>query len=735
MNYKNIIPAFALSSLLLASCDDQIMDWGKDPDHGEVTVAELPLELAEKISRYDVLKNYTDFKLGVGIGRDLYMDDDTYRGIANANFDEVTVGYAMKHGAMVESNGSLDFTAVDEFIAKTKEAGLSVFGHTLVWHSNQNASYLNGLIAPTVIPAPAGSNSLDISGLQDGSFTGWTKANPGAGISVVDGAGLSSSAKALKLVSSSSSANAWSLQLQTPNITIVSGHNYQVSFYIKSEQAGKGRLSFSGLTNNYPWKDWYATGGSWTEAFTTTSQWQQVKITFAPADFSGTSFKIAFDLGYLPDVTYYIDVDNIMVIDLDAEPTVTNMITNGDFEGGTLTGWSGWGNSSTRAVSAAGDGYGGTGYAMVLTNPTAANNYSAQQVYTFSAALEQGVDYTCTFMVKASTNANLQVEVQSANYSANYYGGIAVGTSWMQVQKTITPTTADRTKFIFDFGETACTYYIDDIVFAKAEGGSTASGPTIIDKTDAEKAEIIGDAMESWISAMVGHYKTDVHAWDVVNEPMLESGEVRDGTSDYTAGDEPDDYFSWPLYLGKDYAVTAFDLARQYGNSDDKLFINDYNLESNLTKCDGLISYVQYIESKGATVDGIGTQMHISISTDTVKVKQMFEKLAVTGKLIKISELDVRLGTASPTLEQLAAQAEMYRFVINAYASIIPTAQQYGVTIWGISDNEQEHEYWLPDESPNLWDANYARKHAYKGAADGLAGRDVSADFSGELQY
>jgi len=68
---------------------------------------------------------------------------------------------------MVNSNGELNFTKVDAFIAATKEAGLKVFGHTLNWHQNQNASYLNGLIAPTVIPGASGSSSLDLSGLKD----------------------------------------------------------------------------------------------------------------------------------------------------------------------------------------------------------------------------------------------------------------------------------------------------------------------------------------------------------------------------------------------------------------------------------------------------------------------------------------------------------------------------------------------------------------------------------------
>nr|WP_321411991.1 endo-1,4-beta-xylanase [uncultured Carboxylicivirga sp.] len=727
MNYKKILSIFALSSLLFSSCDDQKMEWYDDPTHGDVTIDELPLKLAEKISRYDALKTYTDITLGVGVGMELYMTDDTYRTLAEENFDELTVGYAMKHGPMVNSKGEVEFEAADAFMAKTQEAGLSVFGHTLVWHSNQNASYLNGLIAPTVIPGSGGSNSLNISGLQDGTFSGWNLANVGDGITVVEGAGLSSEAKAVQLIASATAANPWNLQLITPDIPVVSGHNYEISFFIKSDQAGKGRLSFSGLVNNYPWKDWYATGGSWTEAFETSTQWQQVKITVN--DFNDVSFKIAFDLGYLPGVTYYIDVDNVKVTDLDAPVEEVNFISNGDFESATLDPWGGWGNSSTREVSAEGEGFGGTGYCMVLTNPSAANLWSAQQVYWFDSALEQDKEYTCTFMIKASTTAAIQLQLQSDDYSANYFGGISVGAAWSQVSLKMTPTTADRTKFVIDFGETAATYYIDDIVLT--DGSTGASGPTIIEKTDEEKAQIIEDSMTSWISQMVGHYKDGIFAWDVVNEPMRESGEVRDGNVSDPATDE----FYWQKYMGKDYAVKAFNLARQYGNATDVLFINDYNLETNHTKLDGLISYVQYIEQQGAQVDGIGTQMHISADTDKDMIAGMFEKLAASGKLIKVSELDVRLGTKNPTAAQLAAQSEMYQYVIDMFMQYIPEAQRYGITIWGISDSEQEHEYWLPEESPNLWDASYNRKHAYKGAADGLAGKDVSEDFSGALDY
>ena len=730
MKYKYILPVIASSLLILGSCDDNKMDWEKDPTHGAVTGAELPLELIEKISRYQPLKTYTDFVLGNGIGTDLYMSDDAYRKIVNENFDEVTPGYAMKHGAMVNSKGEINFAPVDAFIAKAKEGGLKIFGHTLVWHSNQNASYLNGLIAPTVIPGSSGTNTLDVAGLKNGSFTNWSRNNPGKGITVIDNAGLTDSSKAIQLASSATSAQPYSLQLTSPNIPIVTGHNYEISFYIKSDVAGKGRLSFNGsLANSYPYMDWYNTGGSWVEAFATTSAWQQVKIKLAPADFKAgsTNFQFNLDLGYLQNVTYLIDVDNFAVVDLDAAPTVVNLVSNGKFDTN-ITGWAKY-NGADNALSLAGasDAYEGNG-AMKVVNATsdASNQWKTQIHADFTSTLVSGKEYTISYMIRSEATGS--VRCSTSGTTAHYQGDGPTSTTWKLVEWKFTGN-GTETGLNFDLGGAAGTYYIDNVMVSTGAASAGGSAPVVIEKTDAEKTKLVGDAMKDWISKMMTHYKTSVFSWDVVNEPMKEDGTLRTGNE----GDTATDYFSWAKYLGKDFAVTAFKLARQYGNTTDKLFINDFNLESRLDKCDGIIEYVKYIESQGATVDGIGTQMHISLTTDKDKIVQMFQKLAASGKLIKISELDIRLGTNAPTVAQQASQAEMYQFVVDMYKKHIPVAQQYGITIWGVSDSVKEHEFWLPDESPNLWDANYVRKHAYKGTADGLAGKDVSKDFSGEL--
>ena len=50
-----------------------------------------------------------------------------------------------------------------------------------------------------------------------------------------------------------------------------------------------------------------------------------------------------------------------------------------------------------------------------------------------------------------------------------------------------------------------------------------------------------------------------------------------------------------------------------------------------------------------------------------------------------------------------------------------------------MTDNKREHEYWLSEDTTNLFDSSYGRKHAYKGVCDGIAGYDVSIDFDGSL--
>ncbi|MDF2191618.1 endo-1,4-beta-xylanase [Paraflavitalea sp. CAU 1676] len=673
----------------------------------------------EDLDTYEALKSFINrgahpnFKWGVALGLQEYLDKGVKYRLANKNFDEIVLGYEMKHGAVVQADGSLDLAKVKVLLETAKAGGTTVYGHTLVWHANQKAAYLNGLLSPMVVTAPAYANDLNLAGLQDKSFTAWDRSHPGGGITVSDNEGMGTGNKALKLISSGGSSAAADLQLISPSIAVNPAHKYEVVLYIKSDKPGEGRIAFEGLNNNTPAIDWTKSGKA-TETFTTGISWKEIR--FQVSDFAGGNIKLHLDLGYKPGVTYTVDVNNFYVYDTQGAPAVVNLVTGGDFESG--SGWGGWGGSSTRGVTTDGMGVGNKGKAFFVTNPAKAANYwDVQTSYPFAANLTNGETYELSFWVKGTATGVIRPELQSANYSSNGFGQVQVTTDWKQVTVATTATAADRSRLIFSYGEYAGTVYIDDVVLksSKATGGST----TVTEKTPLEKSILIGAALDKWMKGMLDVAKPLVKAWDVVNEPMDDGKpyELKTGVGRTLATDE----FYWQDYLGKDYGVTAFKLARQYGNASDILFINDYNLEYSLDKCRGLIEYVKYIESQGAKVDGIGTQMHISITANKENITEMFKLLAATGKLIKISELDIGVGIKTPeaTAAHYKAQAELYKYVIDKYFELIPAKQRYGITIWSPLDSPASSN-WRAGEPIGIWTETYVRKPAYGLVAEGI---------------
>ena len=133
-------------------------------------------------------------------------------------------------------------------------------------------------------------------------------------------------------------------------------------------------------------------------------------------------------------------------------------------------------------------------------------------------------------------------------------------------------------------------------------------------------------------------------------------------------------------------------------------------------------------------IDGIGTQMHISYyenpTTQASKkehVVKMLQLMVATGKLVKISELDMgyvnnagkTLKTSELTERQHKAMADYYEFIVSKYLEIVPPAQQYGITQWCPQDSP-DNSFWRAGEPVGLWDADYNRKYTYAGFARGL---------------
>ena len=793
---KIMIPVVA-SAMLLTGCDDQIMQWGKPGDHADVTKADIPLAVKEVIANYDNIKDYAqqytpNMKIGIGMGADLYANNENGEGdLANANYQVFTPGNAMKNDAIMGNSGSLNFATVDKLLAAL-DGNMQLYGHNFFWHTQQNQTYLKSLIAPTLVVESDGDvanvlsgDASDFNGGSTGGWGSWGSNKKDAG--VVAGAGQDGTAALV--LENKGDGNAWEAQCAYDfNDFLEMNKTYVIKFKAKSSSPA-GELQFQ-----YQNGSTYSSQGGY-NTFTVGTDWQTFQYEFTIDKYDDVN-RIILNFGKV-GATYTIDD---IQFGLKQEDPMNNVLAGdaSDFEGGTTGNWGSWGSNKESAEVEEGVGYNNS-KALALKNKGDGNAWEAQCAYTFDDALQGGKKYIIQFYAKSTSAAGeLQFQYQNGSTYASQggYNTFNVGTDWVKCEFTFTPAYDDANRIILNFGKVGATYYIDNIKFGLAKDQTSAtrgiqyvlarngkarkatragSKMYYILKTPAEKQAVLEGAMEAWVSGVANHLKEKnvvPFGYEVINEPIADGSNMYrglsegafggtwtddDGNTQYDAAPTEDDangltlnwgsgHWYWGYYV-PDYHVKAFQLARKYLPADTKLFVNDYNLETSPKKLEALIKFAKEIDEKNGSpiVDGIGTQMHVTLNCSDnaeknaaniaelkTKVDAMFQTMAATGKLIRVTELDLSLGTGTPSSNQYKAQSDAYRMIVESYKANVPEAQQSGITVWSLSDNEAEHEYWLKGQVPNLFDKDYKRKWAYKGFCDGIAGEDLGLKYGGE---
>lgn len=732
---KLIFPSVALATMM-AGCDDQIMEWKEsDPT---VEVSEIPLQLAEQISLYKPIKEYVaqyrpGLNLSLGMGADMYLDDPAYKAIVDENFTGVTLGNAMKMSSIINDKGEYNFSTVDN-IMTVLPSDMTLYGHNLLWHTQQAAGWLNTCIAPTIKKAETtpGATMEWVNKVEHGDmetenaeafrFQGGEAAIAGGASGGYSDGGAGGSSKCFMIHNPAKQANNYDTQLFIVfEPTMTEGEQWRLLMDVKASEACSAVIQAHTEPGSY--KHW-----KFFSDVNFTTDWTAYESVLTVDADMATSGCVAFNLGDNA-VDYYFDNIRLERYEAQEAEQWTELLTNGDCEGSDMSSFSSMGAATMSFV-----GNGKSGNCIMVNNPAVQSaDYGSQFFVTFFPKMAEGDVYEFSMDVRSDAPAKFatQAHTSPGNYLYwNLFGDIESTTDWQTVKFSLTASSdlVGAGALAFNLGNTATNYYFDNISFKKQ------GSEIIIEKTPEEKAEILTEQMETWIKTMVGHCKSRVHEWDVLNEPVGDNLKLRG--VDYVPEEKDGDDFYWGEYLGKDYAVMAFKFARE-ADPEAKLFVNDYNLESSPQKLEKLIEYVKYIDENGGHVDGIGTQMHVNVNISKENVDAMFKTLAATGKLVRITELDVAFGveagkTVTPSAEQLIQQGETYRMIISSYFENVPEAQQSAVTIWTLSDNKKEHEYWLTGDAPNIFDSNYQRKVAYKGVCDAIAGSNIADSFSGE---
>lgn len=737
---KYIISAL-VCPFVLGSCADWD-DWKYDVEKPQ-TIAQY-----EYLNDYAPLKEYLDrgahpgFKVSAALGVDEFNQQGPLFRLAAHNFDEIVAGNAMKMASCVNDQGVMDFSKVSSFVRAAEDAGLTVYGHALAWHAQQPSKYLNGLIKDKELP-PA-------------------EENPG-----------------LIITAGAPKKDTWEYEIYYDlDKPLQAGKTYEISLNVRG--TNPGTIDF------WPGKK----DGSATQygagSFTVAEKAVDNKFSFTPnADID----RMRFCFGKIGGTLYF---DNFVLKEKGSDH---NIAVNSTFDEKDISHWTkvSWVDISYKIGNVAGagaveipvsvghltfdDGQNLGGWGMdnapeivngvceVGNNAAKENPWNAQVCYEPGFAFENGTTYHLKMKIKGSVAGEFGAGFQNPDgyKGCGDFPTINVTTDWKEVDVTTTCNGDNAKRLLLNIGKYAGTLYIDDFEVYYTKSSNS------IPLTAEEKKNILTSAMQKWISGMMQATEGKVKAWDLINEAVSGGGNVNgfyalqtEATSEHNPQDFYwQDYFTPEMYgpIVEKAARDAYAAVEGTNPADLKLFINDYNLESDWDsnqKVKSLVYWIGVWEKKGkelgwnTKIDGIGTQMHISyyenpktLESKKKGIQNMLKIMAKTGKLVRISEIDMgyigvdengkdlKVGTTTAQLEKLPieervakekAMAEYYKWIIEQYFAIVPVSQQYGICQWCITDSPT-NSGWRPGEPVGLWNLNYQRKPAYGGFADGLANK------------
>lgn len=710
---KYIISAL-VCPFVLGSCADWD-DWKYDVEKPQ-TIAQY-----EYLNDYAPLKEYLDrdahpgFKVSAALAVDEFNQQGPLFRLAAHNFDEIVAGNAMKMASCVNDQGVMDFSKVSSFVTAAEDAGVSIYGHTLAWHAQQPKKWLEKLLADKELDIDP--NEKVEQEVKTQSFEGLSKFPfyvMGYEPEIINGV-------------LTSKCDEWHQYFVVDGLSgLEEGKTYKVTAMIRATKEHTINVQFGNWGNLAEAK--MKIGTEWKEC---SVEMQCPPVTsgfsvFQPGSFDGT-----------------IEIKWVRVSKLETPAMeVEQEVKYQTYQDGPFP-------------------YYQMGCAPEVINgsmhfvPT--GDWS-QFFCVAGVALKPG-NYAVDVEIKSTKAGNIKMTVQNGwgGDAESFTGNVALKEGWTTARFKMTLEQGGNYDFILK-PET-----FDATLDLKSVSVKQIVKMNSIPLTPQEKSDTLTWAMNKWISGMMQATEGKVKAWDLINEAISGGGNVNGFYALQTAATSENnpqdfywqDYFTPEMYgpIVEKAARDAYAAVEGTNPEDLKLFINDYNLESdwdNNQKVKSLVYWIGVWEKKGqelgwkTKIDGIGSQMHISyyeneqtLESKKKAIQNMLKIMAETGKLVRISEIDMGyvdkdgkdVTTAQleklPIEERVAkekAMAEHYKWIIEQYFKIVPVSQQYGICQWCLTDSPTDSG-WRPGQPVGLWNLNYQRKPAYGGFADGLANK------------
>lgn len=263
------------------------------------------------------LKSLASFPIGLVANYPLATTSSKYWATVKREASAITFENELKNSSVLNNDGTYNFTTSDAFYNLATTAGLQVYGHCLVWHSQQNTTYYSKIVGGGTSSAPnlVANGTFEAGPDTNGDiFTGWQDLNHSNGsFSAATGSAAYSGNRALQ-ATVTAAGQSYNMQIitRTP-IPVTTGKVYTVSFWIKGSTATTTQFEIRSSDGSVNYQ-----GGK-----AVTTGWTQISYAYTA---TGTTMQVAFDLGATA-ATYYIDEVSVIDAAAAAPPTGAALVT------------------------------------------------------------------------------------------------------------------------------------------------------------------------------------------------------------------------------------------------------------------------------------------------------------------------------------------------------------------------------------------------------------------------
>ncbi len=339
--------------------------------------------------------------------------------------------------------------------------------------------------------------------------------------------------------------------------------------------------------------------------------------------------------------------------------------------------------------------------------------------------------YTITMWLRSDKRATFSVNFSGtkAESSSSSSFSIEAGGNWKKVVIEVQSAEGETEGYLRIDNTRATAVYVQKVDIGYFPDNHRP-------QTEKEVSDTIHYAMNAWCEGLMKINEGRITTFDLIDEALDTKEELENGMLDLKHSTEK--IFWQDIFGSENYAPTVSKAAskyyEEYGGDPAalKFFVSETGLEND-KRMESLKYWIGIWDKNGAKIDGINAKVNLVFSEDAAKqeanrasLDKLLTNLAATGKLIRLSNFDIKYQDASGgnvtadkiTAEQRQKLADYYAYVIKSYMDKIPHENQAGICKGNLVDTGDPVGLWSKNKNQD-----WVRTATYKAFCDALSGQ------------